>query len=232
MEEVAELHAPVDDGAVREVTFFSVDEDAEALGAELGGVKVVDHLALLGEPHHLLAVDALGHRAAPEPSTTAMVRSLEILISLEPRSPSGPPVCNLVTRPSSRPSLRQQAHHVLVDGARGHAVLIVRDAAPARRLAGGERLPEVGAAAARVGGGPVHEVGGALVGAEEQDLVLVVVVDHLGLDAGNDGLGDEVEHRVDVLLKAELGAVRPARARAGWCPWRRPRGCPCSSSAA
>ena len=40
----------------------------------------------------------------PDPSTIDVVRSCEIKISLEPKSPSGPPVCNLVTSGCSKPS--------------------------------------------------------------------------------------------------------------------------------
>ena len=134
------------------------------------------------------------------PRDTPIVRSLEILISFEPRSPSGPPVCSLSKSSSCTPVMNAQhaailvrpvengwpsrkfcfwayadaeladdAEDVLVDRPRGHAELVVRNAAwcdmrrgerdasvaanggppgatlppitKLGRLAGGERLP-------------------------------------------------------------------------------------------
>mmetsp|Transcript_17735 Transcript_17735/g.41707 ORF Transcript_17735/g.41707 Transcript_17735/m.41707 type:complete len:218 (-) Transcript_17735:2143-2796(-) len=44
-----------------------------------------------------------GSKMTPDPSMMALVLSLDMRISLEPKSPSGPPVCTLVTSSSSRP---------------------------------------------------------------------------------------------------------------------------------
>jgi hypothetical protein len=51
-----------------------------------------------------------------------------------------------------------------------------------------------------VAGGPLHEVGGVLVGAEEEELGLAVVVDDLVAVLDH----EEVEQARDVLLEGEL----------------------------
>mmetsp|Transcript_87162 Transcript_87162/g.202911 ORF Transcript_87162/g.202911 Transcript_87162/m.202911 type:complete len:217 (-) Transcript_87162:1230-1880(-) len=50
-----------------------------------------------------------GSYSTPEPSTMAMVLSLDTRISFDPKSPSGPPVWNLVMAASSSPSSRSSS---------------------------------------------------------------------------------------------------------------------------
>ena len=136
----------------------------------------------------------------------ARILSLERRISFEPRSPSGPPVMTLVIVSSLSPSLASDADDVLVDGARRHAVEVVGDAAHRLRLARGEGLPELVAALPGPQGRPLHEVGRALVGAEEEDDVLAVVVEDGGVRE------HQVEQAVDVLLEGGHGLVLEAPA--------------------
>lgn len=100
----------------------------------------------------------------------------------------------------------------------------MRDAAERlRALAGRERLPpRLCAARARVHcgvgvstfvrgfggeggrtGGPVHHVGGALVRPEEEQLGLAVQVDEALFDPGALAGNEQVDDRIDVLLKAQ-----------------------------
>ena len=86
---------------------------------------------------------------------------------------------------------------------RGHAVCVVWYTTElGGRLASGERLPpRVRATRLRKKRRPVHQVGSAFVGAEEEDLGLCVKVDDLLLNAGSLAGNKKVDDSVDVLLE-------------------------------
>ncbi len=128
-------------------------------------------------------------------------------ISFEPRSPSGPPVMTLVIFSSLRPSLARDRTTYSRTECRRHAVKVVGDAAHRHGLAGGEGLPELVAPGLGPERGPFHELGRALVRAEEEDDLLAVIVHDAGIGE------HEVEEAVDVLLEGLLGPVLEAPAQ-------------------
>jgi hypothetical protein len=103
----------------------------------------------------------------------------------------------------------EDTQDVLSDRERGHTVSVVGDTTESLGgFTSRERLPPRSTSRSSVVGSPVHEVGGVLVGTEEEDLGVgsTADVDNGALDTGALTGQQEVDDRVDVLVEA-LGVV-------------------------
>lgn len=208
VEAVTELGAVGDNLARWELLVLSVDEDLVSLRAKLGIVKLDDHLAVASEADELLPVETLGvvdDTRAVNDTNSLVVREQDLVGSEVTVGTTGLELGDL--RLLEAVGL-VDTEDVLADRERGHAVLVVGDTTElGSRLAGGERLPPRSAARAGVESSPVHHLGGSLIGAEEENLGCVTArdVDNGTLDAWRAAGDQEVDERVNVLLKALLG---------------------------
>ena len=203
MEGVAEDGAVEDHLAVGQPHVVLLDEDAVAVGGEVGGVELGDHLAGPRQAQELEVVDALGvdqDSGAVDDGHVLLVAQQDLVGS---QIAVGAARLDLADGRGLDAELAVDALDVGAHAEGGHAVDVVGDAAEARALAGKEGLPPGGAAGARVLGGPVDEAGRVLVGAHEEDLGLLVQVDDGVLDAGAAGGQEQVEDGVDVLLERD-----------------------------
>ena len=200
VEGVTEGLTVLHEGAVGEGAVLVGNSDEEALGGELGGVEVLEHLALGGEAEELLAVEALGVIDGAGAIDHTNVLFLGELHLVGAEVTVGAAGLELGEISLGEGKLLVDALDAGADAAAGHAVSVVGDTAEGGALTGGEGLPLLVAAGLGVHGGNGGEgAGGVLIRAEEEDLG--------GLHGAGDALGvgyDEVAEGVNVLQEGAL----------------------------
>ena len=190
VEIVTESNTGLDLLTVGEGNVGVVDGDEETAGGELGLVEVLDHDTGLGEASELLTVKTV--RVVSDTGTVddgdGLVLGDEDLVGTEITiRTTGLDLGALLLLEAE---LLDAADDVTVDGGSGHTESIVGDTTERRRLTGGECAPVRVAALLGVEGSPLHDTSGTFIRAEEEDLLLAVVVDDIvavtGLGLGVD----------------------------------------------
>ncbi|KAI3480571.1 hypothetical protein L1887_57291 [Cichorium endivia] len=203
---VAESNAVRNNLARGQLDVVLLDQHTVSVRAELAGVEIRDHLASLCEAHQLLPIETDGvvDDTATVDDGDRLVDGEQNLVGAEVAVGTARLDLGDLLLPETEHAV--DADNVLAHRERSHAPDVVRHTTQSGGgLAGGERLPPGRAPSASVLGGKVHEVGGSLIGAEEEDLLLAEQVDDLLLDSGRLALDEQVEDGIDVLFKGELG---------------------------
>ena len=187
----------------RQLDVLVLDEDEVTVLAQLRLVEVAHRYPQLRQPPQLLTVETCRVRqhATAVNDSHSLVAAQQDLVRAE--IAVGATSLHLRDVRLLQAEVLVDAQHVLAHAERGHTVRVVRHTTQLRSgIACGERLPpRVRATSFRIKSCPVHQVGCAFVGTEEENLGLWVEVEDLLLDAGSLTGDEEIYGRVDVFLE-------------------------------